>query len=294
MKEIFVILTLCAVLCSCGKSPNQSNVVNAPLSDKTTTYQEEEKESKEIGQKEVIDDKKSPLFVENIDSLKKDKFGWGLSVTTNETSPGIPDSWKQMLEKYNGFFIGPSDKKIVYLTFDCGYEAGYTSKMIDILKQNEVPAIFFIVGHYINTKPDLVKKMVENGFMIGNHSVNHPSFPTLTESEMKKEIEELDKRIIEITGVKPKYFRPPSGEFSEFSLGVTSNLGYKTIFWSLAYRDWIPLPGGAEESYQTIMERIHPGAVILMHAVSKDNQDALQRIIDGIRAKGYEFAPIDF
>lgn len=283
-----IILFLCFTLVSCVPS------IKKPINDSKTPPTVSLENDQEVKKTEDVEQKEEPSIIIDTTTLKKEKIGWGLTVTTNETEPGIPATWKTMLNKYNGFYIGPINQKVVYLTFDCGYEAGYTSKMMDILKENKVPAIFFIVGHYINTSSDLVKKMHENGFLIGNHSVNHPSFPALTESEIKKETEELDKRIIEITGVRPHYFRPPSGEFSEFSLGVISNLGYKTIFWSLAYRDWIPLPGGAEESYQTVMDRIHPGAVILMHAVSKDNLDALQRIIDGIRSKGYEFALLNF
>jgi peptidoglycan-N-acetylmuramic acid deacetylase len=294
MKKIYLLLLLVNLFClSCVKIPSETILVNPPSK---PLVSEKKIDPIPKGKPPTIPSEKLqiPIIPEKTDSLSHEKLGWGLSVTTNETSPGIPDSWKKLLKKYNGFYLGSTDKKIVYLTFDCGYEAGFTSKIIDILKQNHVPAIFFIVGHYINTKPDLVKKMVDNGFQIGNHTSNHPDLSILSEQEIKKEVGDFSIQIKKLTGLEPIYFRPPSGVFSEFSLAIIKNLGFKTIFWSLAYRDWIPLPGGAEESYQTVMNRIHPGAIILMHTVTKDNQDALQRIIDSVRAKGYEFASIDF
>jgi peptidoglycan-N-acetylmuramic acid deacetylase len=294
MKKIFLALILVCFFClSCVRIPRESILLNPP-SNQAIIEKKEEPIIETPPQSKKEDKLEIPATPEKTGGLSHEKFGWGLSVTNNETSPGIPDTWKKMLIKYNGFYLGSTGQKKVYLTFDCGYEAGYTNQIIDVLLKNKVPAIFFIVGHYINTKPDLVKKMVENGFLIGNHTENHPSLPTLPESEITKEIMGLNEKIKKLTGIEPIYFRPPSGEFSEYSMAIVRNLGFKTIFWSLAYKDWIPLPGGAEESYQTVMKRIHPGAIILMHAVSKDNQDALQRIIDSVRAKGYEFAPIDF
>lgn len=229
-----------------------------------------------------------------IAGLSNEKYGWGLSVTTNETSPGITDSWKKLLQKYNGYYLGDSKTKKVYLTFDCGYEAGYTDSILDILIKNNVPTIFFLTGQYIDDKPDLVKKMAHNGFLIGNHTLNHPSMPKISDNEITNEINGLEKKIKSITGYETIYFRPPSGEFSERTLALTNNLGYKTIFWSLAMKDWVPMTGGPDESYQTVMRRIHSGAIILLHAVSKDNEQALQRIIDGIRKKGYVFSKLDF
>ena len=293
MKRLICILLLFNyTIVACSKINSETIVLNTPTKQTNIgNNQEQKKEESPDGVKEKKIEKDSPVPIEK---LSHEKHGWGLSVTTNETSPGIPDSWKKMLERFDGFYIGPVEQKKVYLTFDCGYENGYTEDIINVLVKNKVPAIFFIVGHYITSRPDLVKKMADHGFLIGNHTVNHSSIPTLTDTEINKEVLGLNESIKKLTGKEPIYFRPPSGEFSEYSLAVVSNLGFKTIFWSLALRDWIPLPGGAEESYNTIMERIHPGAIILLHAVSKDNHDAMQRIIDGIRAKGYEFAPIDF
>jgi len=228
-----------------------------------------------------------------ITGLSNESHGWGLSVTTNETSPGIPDSWKEMLQKYNGYYLGDTKSKKVYLTFDCGYEAGYTNSILDTLIKNNVPAIFFLLGQYVDEKPEIVKKMIQNGFLIGNHTNNHPSMPKISDKEISLEINNFETKIKALTDIKTLYFRPPSGEFSARTLALTYNLGYKTIFWSLAMKDWVPMPGGADESYQTVMKRIHPGAIILLHTVSKDNELAMQSIIDGIRKKGYEFASLD-
>lgn len=296
MKKILTFL-LCSsfFFLSCVKIPNDSVILNPPPKP-TAIEKKEEKITKTLPSTNESKDSTllKPSQRVTTTGLSKEQHNWGLSVTNDETTPGIPDSWKKILTKYNGFFHGPTNQKLVYLSFDCGYEAGFTSTIIDILKRNNVPAIFFLVGHYINTKPDLVKKMINNGFQIGNHTLNHPNLSTITEKEIIDETLGLNKKLKQQFGVDPIYFRPPSGEFSEYSLAVIRNLGYKTIFWSLAYRDWIPLPGGSEESYQTVMKRIHPGAIILMHTVTKDNRDALQKIIDSVRAKGYEFAPIDF
>jgi peptidoglycan-N-acetylmuramic acid deacetylase len=296
MKKTFTFLLLVNIFfISCSKIPNDPIILNQPINT-TSIEKKSEKKNNIIPKKSESKDPVliKPSNVVETSTLSKEKHGWGLSVTNNETTPGIPDSWTKLLTKYNGFFHGPTNKKLVYLSFDCGYEAGFTSKILDILKQNNVPAIFFLVGHYINTKPDLVKKMVDNGFQIGNHTLNHPDLSAISEQEIIDEVLGLNKKLKQQFGKEPIYFRPPSGEFSEYSLAVIRNLGFKTVFWSLAYRDWIPLPGGSEESYQTVMKRIHPGAVILMHTVTKDNRDALQRIIDSLKAKGYEFAPFDF
>ena len=228
-----------------------------------------------------------------LEALSNEKYGWGLVPTNDGTPPEIPKNWKELLIKYDGYYLGNTSRKEVYLTFDEGYEGGYTSQILDILKENSVKAAFFITGYYLDKNESLVQRMIDEGHIVGNHSVNHPSFPTLSLNEMKSEIKGLADKYSKIIGENMKYFRPPMGEFSERSLALTKSLGYKTIFWSIAMKDWEPLPGGAEESYNTVISRLHNGAIILLHAVSKDDTIALPRIIKTIKDKGYEFKTLD-
>ena len=155
--------------------------------------------------------------------------------------------------------MGNSEDKYVYLTFDNGYEAGYTAKILDVLKENNVPATFFITAHYVNTATDLVKRMVGEGHIIGNHTVNHYSMPDIGDNKIKEEIMNLHTSIYEKTGYEMKYVRPPKGEYSERTLNTCNNLGYTTVMWSLAYDDWDKNKQGREEyGKQKILENIHP------------------------------------
>ncbi|MGB9808710.1 MAG: delta-lactam-biosynthetic de-N-acetylase [Caldanaerobacter sp.] len=230
---------------------------------------------------------------EAADNLDNTPYGWGLRVLPNHQTPEITPRAMELIKKYDAIFVGDTTKKVVYLTFDEGYEAGYTPKILDVLKENQVKAAFFVTGPYVKGQQDLVKRMLAEGHIVGNHTVNHPSLPSLPDEKVKEEIIGLEKMFEDLTGQKMKYFRPPRGEYSERTLYITKSLGYRTVFWSLAMADWQPLPGGPEESYNTVMKRLHPGAVILLHAVSKDNALALDRIIKSIKEEGYEFKTLD-
>lgn len=219
-------------------------------------------------------------------------IGWGLKQNVQKP-PEVPDSWIAMLKKYNGYYIGDTSKKEIYLTFDEGYEAGNTSKILDILKANDVKAAFFVTGHFVKTQPDLVVRMIREGHVVGNHTVNHPSMPTISNEKIKEELDGVQEAVYKLANYKMKYVRPPKGEFNERTLSYTKALGYKTVFWSLALADWQPLPGGPEESYNTVMKYLHPGAVILLHAVSKDDTEALDRILKDIKKQGYVFKSIE-
>jgi len=161
-----------------------------------------------------------------------------------------------------------------------------------ILKANDVKAVFFITGHYIQTHPELVKRMREEGHMVGNHTWNHPDMSTLSTEELEEEVKSLEKAFYDLTGTEmDKYLRPPMGRFSAASLYDTYNLGYSTVFWSMAFKDWDPNnQPGAEVSYQHVMDNIHPGAIILLHAVSESNTKALDRILNSLKQQGYQFA----
>ena len=190
--------------------------------------------------------------------------------------------------------MGNKQNKYVYLTFDEGYEAGYTEKILEVLKNNQVKACFFITAHYLNTQSDLVKQMLEQGHIVGNHTVNHKSMPTLSEEQIKEEITKLHTAVFEKTGYEMKYLRPPMGEYSQRTLSIIQSLGYTTTMWSLAYDDWEEAKQGREEyAKEKILDNIHNGAVILLHGNSKDNANVLDTCIKEIKKMGYEFKTLD-
>ena len=192
------------------------------------------------------------------ENLSNELIAWGLKRSENHEPPKLDSASLEILNKYNGIAIGNSESKNLYLTFDLGYEAGYTAQILDILKSTNVKALFFITGHYLNTEPDLVKRMIEEGHTVGNHTVNHKSIPSLSEAEIEKEIMDLHKALYEKFGYEMTYFRPPKGEFSEKSLNIINNLGYKTVLWSFAYDDWDENKQGREEYGKSkILNNLH-------------------------------------
>ncbi len=226
-------------------------------------------------------------------NLSNSKRGWGLNKNDNHERPGMPSSISSGLSKYSAYWIG-ANQKFVYLTFDEGYENGYTGTILDILKANNVKAVFFVTGHYLDSQPGLVKRMVDEGHIVGNHTDTHPSLPDISDEQIKKEIQTVENKYEQVTGHKGmKYLRPPQGEYSERTLALTRDMGYHNIFWSMAMVDWVPMPGGPEESYRTVTGNLHNGALILLHAVSKDNTEALDRILKEIKAQGYTFGTMD-
>ncbi|NLV20880.1 MAG: delta-lactam-biosynthetic de-N-acetylase [Syntrophomonadaceae bacterium] len=205
-----------------------------------------------------------------------------------DTNPG----YKDMLAQNQAIYIIPNESKKIYLTFDCGYELGYTGQILDTLADNNVKAAFFITGQYIKTQPDLVKRMQAEGHLVCNHSFNHPDFSTISQSKLNQEITSLENSYRDLTGLEmDKYLRPPMGNFNSNSLKWTKELGYTSVFWSMAWKDWDPQQQpGADYVYQHVMDNIHPGAVILMHAVSQSDTDALNRIITELQSQGYVFS----
>lgn len=218
---------------------------------------------------------------------------WGIRRQPDNQTPIADPGADKILEKYGGKYIGDVNKKIIYLTFDEGYENGYTAKILDTLKENNVKATFFITGPYLNEHQDLVRRMVEEGHTVGNHTIHHPSLPEKKDSEIEEEVLGLERAFTEKFGVKMKFLRPPKGEYSERSLSITSKLGYCNLFWSFAYDDWHrDKVRGPEYAYNMVMKNLHNGEIMLLHAVSKDNADALDMIIKGAIASGYEFGDI--
>ncbi|BAF58654.1 MAG: delta-lactam-biosynthetic de-N-acetylase [Pelotomaculum sp.] len=226
--------------------------------------------------------------------LSNERRGWGLKRNSTHQQPEMPSSVSSLLSKYDAYWIGSPGEKAVYLTFDEGYENGYTAKILDILKANEVKAAFFVTGHYLKSQPALVRRMVEEGHIVGNHTETHPSLPDLSDGQIEQELRVVEQEFENVTGQKGmRYLRPPRGEYSERTLAVTRNLGYHNIFWSLALVDWVPMPGGPQEAYDSVMGNLHNGALILLHAVSKDNTEALDKILKDAKAQGYTFKTLD-
>ncbi len=228
------------------------------------------------------------------DVLSTTKICWGIKRADNNEQPDLGATNLKLIQEYNGIAMGNSEKKYVYLTFDNGYEAGYTESILDTLKENEVPATFFITAHYLNTASDLVQRMIDEGHIVGNHTVNHKSMPELTEEEIKEEVMKLHTTVYEKFGYEMKYIRPPKGEYSEATLSITNSLGYTTVMWSFAYDDWDEdNQGRTEYAKEKILSNIHPGCVMLLHATSKDNAEILDEIIKEIKNMGYEFRSIE-
>ena len=242
------------------------------------------------------------LFIENennvietsSDIISNKKMEWGVKRNKEHNQPDVGEDRRKILEENNGICLGNKDEKIIYLTFDEGYEAGFTSKILEILKENEVKATFFITAHYLNTNEELVKQMIEEGHIVGNHTVNHKSMPTLTEEEIKKEVMDLHIAVYQKFEYEMKYIRPPKGEFSEKSLKYTNNLGYKTVMWSFAYEDWDENNQPNEEkAKEKILENLHNGEIMLLHGNSKTNTNILDEVIKKSKEIGYSFKSLD-
>ncbi len=188
-----------------------------------------------------------------------------------------------------------TQEKIMYLTFDNGYEyKNLTAAILDTLKEKNVKAAFFVTLSYAKQNPQLIRRMIDEGHIVGNHSATHPSFPSLSRTEMAHEIATLDNYLREHFSYTSPYFRFPSGEYSECALELATSIGFRSVFWSVAYADWdTSTQKGADYAFSTVTSRFHPGAVILLHAVSQDNADALGSIIDKAHIEGYTFKTLD-
>lgn len=226
--------------------------------------------------------------------VNNQKIGWGIKRSDNHEQPDVGSVNKSIIEKYEGICLGNKDKKYIYLTFDNGYEAGYTEKILEVLKQNSVPATFFLTAHYINSEPKLVQRMINEGHIIGNHTVNHKSMPEIDNETIKKEVMELHTAVYEKFGYEMKYIRPPKGEYSERTIAYTNTLGYKTVMWSFAYDDWEEKRQGREAyGKKKILDNVHNGEIMLLHGTSKDNSNILDECIKEIKNMGYEFRSLD-
>jgi peptidoglycan-N-acetylmuramic acid deacetylase len=223
-------------------------------------------------------------------------YHFGFKKSVNGKLPSIDEEgFKEILNKHDSLFLGNTERKDLYLTFDNGYENGLTSAILDVLKAKQVPAAFFVTGHYVKEEPQLLKRMVDEGHIVGNHSWSHPDMSQLNETQIASELDRVDEQVQRITGQKKmQYLRPPRGIFNERVLAASRKLGYRSVFWSIAYKDWdVNAQRGAGYAFDQVMKQLHPGAILLLHSVSRDNAEALGSIIDKAREQGYTFRSLD-
>lgn len=220
---------------------------------------------------------------------------WGLSFQ-QEGQPPIGNAAPDYLAQYDSIFYQPTEEKILYITFDAGFENGNTPQILDALKKHNVKATFFLVGNYFETQPELVKRMVEEGHTVANHTYSHPDMSAISSKEaFIAELQKNEKLYTDITGKEmPKLYRPPQGKFCQSNLEMAKELGYKTVFWSLAYVDWYENnQPSKEEAFSKLLPRVHNGAVVLLHSTSKTNANILDELLTKWEENGYVFGNLE-
>lgn len=321
MKRIFAMLMACLMIAGCLGGCTQRSAVPEidpapPVKEQpeelppAKTYPEEKPEElppaeEEIPAEPVAEEEEERSLLEPANpaavtefsayaALDGSKLGWGPGGPVDELnrSQGAL-SYQEKYGKYDAHFIGQNSKKI-YLSFDQGYENGYTTPILDTLKEKNCPALFFLTGHYVKTQPELIQRMMDEGHTLGSHSTDHICFPDTPLESCKEDVEWLHSYVKDNFNYEMSLFRFPAGEFSEKTLKLMQDMGYKSVFWSFAYRDWEtdnqPDP---TEALNTIVSKAHPGAIILLHSVSSTNAEILGQVIDELRAQGYEFASFE-
>lgn len=216
---------------------------------------------------------------------------WGLSFQENGQAP-IGNASAEELKAYHAYYRNPTDEKILYLTFDAGYENGNTAPILDALKKHNAPATFFVVGTYVENNPELIKRMKIEGHTVGNHTYSHPDMSVISSKEaFEKELSSVEDAYKEITGEDmTKFYRPPQGKYSEENLQMAKEMGYSTFFWSLAYVDWYQdNQPSKEEAFEKLLPRIHPGAIVLLHSTSSTNAEILDELLSKWEEMGYSF-----
>lgn len=238
----------------------------------------------------------SPVLSDvNGNMLLEKTENWGLGFGASGSKPTGNASVEEM-KKYDAYYMAEGDEKTIYLTFDCGYENGNTEAILDALKKHCAPATFFVVGHYLESAPELVKRMVEEGHAVGNHTYHHPDMSKISEpSAFQKEMDSVREKFKEVTGQEmPLYYRPPQGKYSVQNLQMAKELGYSTFFWSLAYVDWnVDSQPTHEEAFSKLTARIHPGAIVLLHNTSKTNGEILDELLTKWEEMGYSFGTLE-
>ena len=221
---------------------------------------------------------------------------WGLGFGEAGTRP-TGNATQEEMAKYDAYFVAPSEEEMkLYLTFDCGYENGNTEAILEALKEHDVSATFFVVGHYLESAPDMVKRMVEEGHTVGNHTYHHPDMSKISDqASFQKEMDAVAEFYKEVVGEEmPLYYRPPQGKYSQQNLQMAKDMGYKTFFWSLAYVDWnVDNQPSHEEAFDKLLSRVHPGAIVLLHNTSRTNGEILDELLTKWEEMGYSFGTLD-
>ena len=220
---------------------------------------------------------------------------WGLGFGQEGSQP-TGNATSEELQQYDAHYVGDSTEKVIYLTFDAGYENGNTQPILDALKKHNVPATFFVVGHYLESAPDLVKQMVADGHFVGNHTYHHLDMSSIASKEsFEKEMRDVETLFKEITGTElAPFYRPPQGKYSESNLQMAKEMGYHTFFWSLAYVDWYQdQQPTREEAFKKLVGRIHPGAIVLLHSTSQTNGEILDELLSRWEEMGYTFRTLE-
>ena len=220
---------------------------------------------------------------------------WGLSFQ-QEGQPPVGNATADYLSQFHAHYTGNTKEKILYLTFDAGYENGNTPAILDALKKHQAPATFFLVGNYLETSPELVKRMLAEGHTVGNHTYHHPDMSKISTKEaFAKELQSLEELYKQTTGQEmKKFYRPPQGKYSESNLAMAKELGYHTFFWSLAYVDWYKdKQPSREEAFKKLLPRIHPGAIVLLHSTSSTNAEILDELLGKWEEMGYQFHSLE-
>jgi peptidoglycan-N-acetylmuramic acid deacetylase len=323
-KILSIILVLPILLSGCSKlediaTKDVTTLARNPVNTNRPAFEEKivvpevpEPPESRLGEKQEVNEtpkdtepkptetKKEDVPKVAIDNTKHNtaEKSWFFQPKKDGTPSGEPPEILALIQKYSAYYLGDTNNKVIYLTFDEGYENGYSSKILDTLKANNVKVAFFVTSDYIKRNKDLIKRMEAEGHLVCNHSNTHPSMAQSALKGQEKFNEEFtitEKAYEEVTGKKmPKFFRPPMGKYSELSLKYTQDLGYKTIFWSFAYKDWLPEQQPShEEAKKKIMERTHNGGIFLLHAVSKTNTEIMDSIIKEWKSKGFEFKTLN-
>ncbi|MEE1503438.1 MAG: polysaccharide deacetylase family protein [Acutalibacteraceae bacterium] len=324
--SVLLIIPLVCTFCSCGKN-DLKETTSFSTEAKTSEATEKQESTSESQSESQTESAPAPQPMDKIKNTAKAIYG--KNTGTNKTYTGLeplpkvslpvidPDNLKGLstaphnhsfgvskngvpheisvnnqafYEKYGAICLDTKGDKIIYLTFDCGYENGCTQKILDTLKEKDVPAAFFVTLPNVKDNPEIIARMINEGHIVGNHSDTHPNFSKINRTQMAKEIENLDNYLREHFGYSSPFFRFPEGACSESALELVQSIGYTSVFWSSAYADWdTSNPKGKQYAFETVTSRLHHGCVLLLHAVSQDNADALGDIIDYAKEQGYEF-----
>lgn len=314
-KEIIFIVSLVIavfILCSCTLDTNKlldndSDEKNKSVFEKENESNDEENCESEAnvgtsGENVFVIEEKFESGELDVDvapvvsaNLSNTTCAWGFRRMKDEVQPEFSASYTKPLDEYDGIYVGNKENRVIYLTFDEGYENGYTATILDTLKEKEVEAVFFVTMPYVKQNPELVQRMIDEGHIVGNHTVNHPSMPSVLDDEkLKNEVIVLHNYVLENFDYKMEYIRPPKGEYSERTVKLCKDLGYTHVLWSFAYDDWdTKKQDRLDYARNMIYNNLHNGCVMLLHAVSKDNDALLGEFIDNARDKGFEFCSLN-